>query len=403
MEGAAHEVLVVADSPDDLSRLKRALAAAVGALPGRKEVAILDWMELAPGLLASIRVDMAFWFVFYVILVVVIAFTILNTFLMAVFERTREFGVVMALGGTPPPPDRPALPGVGHPCAAGQLRRHPPRRAGHRLVPRAHGLFFNPSDLFGSFRPEDLEREYKTGEDMLYARLSPPGPVGLEAAYVPRRDPARGSVEWWDRCTLAARLQASLGGVEWDAAGAVHYRDPVVMLGSEAALGGSVWRVDAVWTHPHDGSAPAGFLSLVANADRSWTWWGRNFYGALELFGTTLGYTGYAQALADPGIAERFARGDLHTPGRVYAAGQLRAELHPLLQVSLAALVNLADPSGLLLPRLEWEAAPSAKLFLEASLAFGRTGTEFGGFEVNGTGFRHKVPDRVSARLAFYF
>jgi putative ABC transport system permease protein len=31
----------------------------------------------------------------------VVAFSILNTFLMAIFERTREFGVMMAIGTTP--------------------------------------------------------------------------------------------------------------------------------------------------------------------------------------------------------------------------------------------------------------------------------------------------------------
>jgi putative ABC transport system permease protein len=31
----------------------------------------------------------------------VVAFSILNTFLMAIFERTREFGVLMAIGTTP--------------------------------------------------------------------------------------------------------------------------------------------------------------------------------------------------------------------------------------------------------------------------------------------------------------
>ena len=77
------------------------LVEAVGALPGREDVRVLDWMELAPGMMAAIRFDLAFWFVFYVILAVVVAFTILNTFLMAVFERTREFGVMMALGSTP--------------------------------------------------------------------------------------------------------------------------------------------------------------------------------------------------------------------------------------------------------------------------------------------------------------
>jgi ABC-type lipoprotein release transport system permease subunit len=37
----------------------------------------------------------------YIILIIVVAFSILNTFLMAIFERTKEFGVMLAIGLTP--------------------------------------------------------------------------------------------------------------------------------------------------------------------------------------------------------------------------------------------------------------------------------------------------------------
>jgi len=40
------------------------------------------------------------WFT-YIILIVVVTFSILNTFLMSVLERTREFGIMLALGATP--------------------------------------------------------------------------------------------------------------------------------------------------------------------------------------------------------------------------------------------------------------------------------------------------------------
>jgi putative ABC transport system permease protein len=40
------------------------------------------------------------WFI-YIVLIVVVTFSILNTFLMAVLERTREFGIMLALGATP--------------------------------------------------------------------------------------------------------------------------------------------------------------------------------------------------------------------------------------------------------------------------------------------------------------
>ena len=53
-----------------------------------------------PGLRQSIEMDLISGIIFYFLLLVV-AFSILNTFLMAIFERTREFGVMMAIGTTP--------------------------------------------------------------------------------------------------------------------------------------------------------------------------------------------------------------------------------------------------------------------------------------------------------------
>jgi ABC-type lipoprotein release transport system permease subunit len=65
------------------------------------DLAVLSWRELVPGLLQAIKMDLTIGFIFYLILIVVVAFSILNTFLMAIFERKREFGVMMAMGTTP--------------------------------------------------------------------------------------------------------------------------------------------------------------------------------------------------------------------------------------------------------------------------------------------------------------
>jgi ABC-type lipoprotein release transport system permease subunit len=61
----------------------------------------LDWQELMPGLRQAIEMDLVSGLIFYGLLIIVVAFSILNTFLMAIFERTREFGVMMAIGTTP--------------------------------------------------------------------------------------------------------------------------------------------------------------------------------------------------------------------------------------------------------------------------------------------------------------
>ena len=61
----------------------------------------LRWDELLPGVKEGIELDYASSWLFYLSLVLIVCFTILNTFLMSVLERTQEFGLMLALGATP--------------------------------------------------------------------------------------------------------------------------------------------------------------------------------------------------------------------------------------------------------------------------------------------------------------
>ena len=58
----------------------------------------MTWSEISPILQQWIEFDEAFAYVFLLIVLVVIVAGILNTILMSLLERTREFGVMMALG-----------------------------------------------------------------------------------------------------------------------------------------------------------------------------------------------------------------------------------------------------------------------------------------------------------------
>jgi ABC-type lipoprotein release transport system permease subunit len=71
------------------------------ALPASSELVVHDWDRLQPGLKQAIKADMSSAFFMYGILVILVAFSVLNTQLMSVLERTHEFGIVMALGLRP--------------------------------------------------------------------------------------------------------------------------------------------------------------------------------------------------------------------------------------------------------------------------------------------------------------
>ncbi len=101
MEGAVHEVVVIADHLSLVPTVKGRIAEQLARFDDRQKPIILDWDELMPGLRQAIQMDLVSGGIFYMILVMVVAFSILNTFLMAILERTHEFGVMMAVGTKP--------------------------------------------------------------------------------------------------------------------------------------------------------------------------------------------------------------------------------------------------------------------------------------------------------------
>ncbi len=85
-----------AESDSLLADLEIALAARFG-----DQLELQTYEQIMPGLVQLILIDDAGMYITLIILIVVVGFGILNTILMAILERTRELGVVLALGLKP--------------------------------------------------------------------------------------------------------------------------------------------------------------------------------------------------------------------------------------------------------------------------------------------------------------
>ena len=62
------------------------------------DTVVMDWREMMPELVQYIVIDDAGNYVFLLLILIVVVFGIVNTVLMSVLERTREFGLLRALG-----------------------------------------------------------------------------------------------------------------------------------------------------------------------------------------------------------------------------------------------------------------------------------------------------------------
>jgi ABC-type lipoprotein release transport system permease subunit len=98
MEGSGHQVVINAPRLPDAAALQERVET---LLPSGQDLVVQDWDALQPGLKQAIQADMSSAFFMYGVLVILVAFSVLNTQLMSVLERTHEFGIVMSLGLTP--------------------------------------------------------------------------------------------------------------------------------------------------------------------------------------------------------------------------------------------------------------------------------------------------------------
>jgi putative ABC transport system permease protein len=98
MQGAGHQVVVNAPRLGDVAELEQRVAS---LLPPGQDLVVHDWDALMPGLKQAIQADISSAVFMYAVLVILVAFSVLNTQLMSVLERTHEFGIVLALGLKP--------------------------------------------------------------------------------------------------------------------------------------------------------------------------------------------------------------------------------------------------------------------------------------------------------------
>jgi len=101
MGEAVHQGVIICDTLGSVKFVQREISQKLPAPKGNKKLVCRSWDELIPGLMQSIQMDLGGGIIFYAILIIVVAFSIMNTFVIAVFERTHELGTLIAIGAKP--------------------------------------------------------------------------------------------------------------------------------------------------------------------------------------------------------------------------------------------------------------------------------------------------------------
>ncbi len=291
----------------------------------------------------------------------------------------------------------------------GYTRNNLVLRFGRQVVSWGNGLMFNPMDFFNPFDPAALDKEYKTGDDMLYGQHVLPSGDDLQGVWVVRRDTdddrvaaADSSVALKYHHWLSAGKDSFWQGAELDLLVAQHYDDQISGLGVTNSIGGAVWRSDLLLTHTDSDT----YLSLVSNLSYSWVWNNRNWSGVLEYFYNGLGLAGDEVSLVDvqakPDLVNRLLRGELYSTGKHYLATSASVELSPLWLATPALFVNLGDQSALLQLGSQYSLAQNWQITSALNVPLGDRGTEYGGWAAgNKTYLSYDLG--LFFQLAFYF
>lgn len=95
---AIHELAIILERPD---REHELIPAINNLLPDGSELSAVSWEVAMANLANAIKLDYASQKFIFLIIVLIVTIGVVNTLLMSVMERIREFGVILALGATP--------------------------------------------------------------------------------------------------------------------------------------------------------------------------------------------------------------------------------------------------------------------------------------------------------------
>lgn len=95
--GRVHEVAIVIDDLDDVELT----ALAIGDAIDRPELVVEPWQVFAASFYNAMRADQQGTWITLFIIVLIVSVGVLNTVLMTVMERTREYGMLRAIGVRP--------------------------------------------------------------------------------------------------------------------------------------------------------------------------------------------------------------------------------------------------------------------------------------------------------------
>jgi len=277
-------------------------------------------------------------------------------------------------------------------------------RFGRQAVTWGNGLMFNTvMDIFNPFDPTAIDKEYKSGDDMLYGQYLRDNGADIQSVLVFRRNPATGDVET-DQGSFAGKYHGFFGAGEYDILIARHFGETLLGVGGNRSIGGALWRGDLVVTSTDNEGTIA---SAVTSLSHSFTWGGKNVSGVVEYYFNGFGQRsrryGPQDLALNPNLLQRFARGEVFNLGRHYLGLSALIEITPLFLLTPNLFLNIEDTSALLQIATQTDVSENMLLLGALNIPVGEAGTEFGGIDSGVPSTQLSTGPGIFLQLAWYF
>ena len=249
---------------------------------------------------------------------------------------------------------------------------------GRQVISFGQGRVFTPLDRVNPFSPTVIDREYKPGVDAL--RVDGYWGVAGEWTLVAAQRTKFSKAWSLDQSIFGAKLKDSL--VSWDiAALALAIQgDLVAGLSFTGPLSDLNVYSDLSYTHratkgsradyDQNQNVDTSFIRACLGFDWLWSLGGGGRLG-VEFAWLEDGAANpnvYLTSAADP----RALSGERWLLAQSYFALSVQQTLSPLLNASLASILNLQDPSALLGPSLSWSISDEASAMIGSYLGLGQ-------------------------------
>ncbi len=97
LEGRIHEIVVIVSNLNEVNKITKAIQMKLGD----SHLDVAPWQEVAKSFYRAMKADRQGDLISRIVIMLIVAIGVLNTVLMSVLERTREYGVLKAIGTKP--------------------------------------------------------------------------------------------------------------------------------------------------------------------------------------------------------------------------------------------------------------------------------------------------------------